>query len=213
MARLDGGEDGARARPQPVRHGEGGVARRADQLGAAQHGLGGDLELFEDELVVPADDDDVRARRERRPVDDPVARVRDVIDERLRADHERRAAPVALGEPELQRRADAEDVAERRLEAEPPELANERLGGDTDVIGEEQDRLTRFTQGGDGVDRAGDGFAADPDGSVQVEQHLVIRTDGWGKAHAPGIILARRVTPPRGPDRHPRAARRRLRLR
>ena len=59
---LDRRQHGAGARPRAVGHREVGVAGGADQLGAADHGLGGELDLLVDEVVVAADDDDVGAR-------------------------------------------------------------------------------------------------------------------------------------------------------
>ena len=51
--------------------------------------------------------------------------------------------PGALGQGELHGGADAEDLRQRRLEAEPPELADEPLRRVAHVVGEEQDRLSR----------------------------------------------------------------------
>ena len=77
------------------------------------------------------------------PVDDPQAGLGDVVDQRLGADDVgRAAAAAALGEHELDRGADAEDLRQRRLEPEPPELADETLGWVTDVVGEEQQGLS-----------------------------------------------------------------------
>ena len=111
--------------------GNDGVAVGPDQLGAAQHRLRGGAQLAVVEVVVAADDDDVRARRELRVVDDPQAGVGHVVDERLRADHERRAAAAAaaLGEHVLDGRADGDDLVDRRADAEAPQLAHELLGG------------------------------------------------------------------------------------
>ena len=84
----------------------------------------------------------------------------------------------------------------------------------TDVVGEEQDRLARFAQGGDGVDRARERVVADPDGSRRGRAGRGRRDGRRGRAARGGrIILARRATTPRRPHRLPRAARRRLRLR
>ena len=120
-----------------VLHRERAVARGADQLRAAQHRLGRDPQLVVVEVLVRADDHDVGAGGERRAVEDPQPGFGDVVDQRLRADHVRRAAPAA-GEQELERGADRHDLGERGLEAEPPQLAHEVLGGVTDVVGEEQ---------------------------------------------------------------------------
>ena len=109
-------------------------------------------------------------------------------------------AAVALREPELQRGAHAQDLVERGLEAELPELAHEPLGWAAHVVGEKEDRLARFAQGGDGVDRAGERVFADPDAAVEVEQHVVVRTDAGGDRHAPHYPC-RRATTPRRPHR------------
>ena len=113
---------GARAGPQAVGVGERRVAVGADQEGAAQRGLRRLAQLVVVELRVERDDDDVGAAGERRAVDDPQAGRLDVAVQRGRADDERRAAGEALGEDELQRAADRDDLLQRGLEAQAPEL-------------------------------------------------------------------------------------------
>ncbi len=136
-----------------------------------------------------ADDDDVGAAGEAGVVDDAHAGVRDVVDERLRADHVGRAAAVALREPELQRAADAQDLVERGLEAEPPELAHEPLGGLADVVGKEQHGLAGLAERRDGVDGAFKGVVADPYAAVEVEQKMVIGTNPGRERHSRALSL------------------------
>ena len=68
-----------------------------------------------------------------------------------------------------------------------------------------------LAQRGDGVDGAGHRLVADPQAAVEVEQDVVVATEGGGDRHARRIILARRATSPRRPHRLPRPAARRLR--
>ena len=107
----------------------------------------------------------------------------DVVDERLRADHVRGAA-AAAGEQVLDGRADGHDLAQRRLEAEPPQLAHELLGCVADVVGEEGDRLAGLAQRRDGLRRALERLVADPQAAVEVEQDLVVAGDPRGERHA-----------------------------
>ena len=107
----------------------------------------------------------------------------DVVDERLRADDVRGAA-VALAEQVLDRRADGHDLAQRGLEAEPPQLADELLGCVADVVGEEGDRLAGVAQRRDGLRRALERLVADPEAAVEVEQDLVVAGDPGGERHA-----------------------------
>ena len=194
--RLDGGEQRARGRPRAVGHRERGVAGDADQLGAAQHGLGGGAQLAVVEVLVATDDDDIGAARELRVVDDPQPGVGDVVDERLGADHERGAAAGALGEDELERRAGGDHLVERGLEAEAPELAHELLGGVTGVVGEEGDALAGLAQRVDGLRRAIGRLVADPQAAVEVEEDVVVAAGGGGERHAPVIIIAADVQAP-----------------
>ena len=105
-----------------------------------------------------------------------------MVDQRARADHERGAA-AALRQRVLDRCARRQHLVGGGLEAEPPQLAHELLGGVTDVVGKERHRRARGAQRRDRLGRALDGFVAHPQAPVEVEQHLLVGPHGGGNAH------------------------------
>ena len=107
-----------------------------------------------------------------------------MVDQRLRADHERRPA-LAPRELELERGAGGDHLGQRGVEAEPPQLAHELLRCVADVVGEEQHRGARVAQRGDRVDGAVARLVADPHAPVEVEQYVVVAADAWRDGHAP----------------------------
>ena len=100
--------------------------------------------------------------------------VGDVVDERLRADHERRAAAARSASRNWSAAPTVTTSLERRLEPEPPELADELLRRVADVVGEEGDPLARLAQRRDRLGRAVERLVADPEAAVEVEQHVVV---------------------------------------
>ena len=136
--------------------GIGKVASRvgADQLGAAQHRLRGHAQLVVVEVVVAADDDHVGAGGELRAVDDPHPGVGDVVDQRARADDERRAA--ARARPAGTARAAPAVTTSSSAARNPsrPQLAHELLGAWRASLVRKSDVLARLAQRGDGLRRA-----------------------------------------------------------
>ena len=120
-----------------------------------------------------------------------------MVDQRARADHERRAAVLlAPGERELQRGPGGDDLGERGLEAEPPQLAHELLGRVVGVVGQEDDPLVRLAQGGQRRRRAVRGLVADPQTPVEIDQEMVVATGDGGERHAGLIIIGPDVQAP-----------------
>ena len=95
------------------------------------------------------------------------------------------AAPAveALGEQELQRAAGRDDLLERGLEAQAPELAHVLLGRSCGVVRDERDVLARRAQGRDRRDRASVGSSPTPDAAVEIEQDVVVAGDERGDLH------------------------------
>ena len=126
-----------------------------------------------------------------------------------RPDDEGRAAVEALGEDELQRAADRDDLLERGLEAQAPELSHVLLGGELRVVRDERDALAGGAQGRDGVDGAGRRRVAEPDAAVEVEQDVVVAGDEGAERHGaksdrwPGADVAPRRHGARSSRRSP----------
>ena len=182
--RLDRGQHGARARPRAVGHRERRVAPDADQLGAAQHGLGGDPQLAVVEVVVPADDHDVRARGELGVVDDPQPGVGDVVDQRRGADDERRAA---LRRPASTYCSAAPQVTTSSTHAWKPSRHSLRTNSSGACAASLVRKAIRFpAPAGRRPRRPRRRRAvADPQAAVEVEQHVVVARDGGGQGHGP----------------------------
>ena len=174
---------------EAVGHREVRVAGGADQLGAAEHGLGGDLELVEDEVVVAGDDDDVGAGRERGVVDDAQAGVGDVVDERLGADDVGGAARSA-------RRARtgraAPTLSTSSSEAWKPRRQSLRTnpsgGWRTSLVRNRTD-LPASRSAATASTAPGSALVADPEAAVEVEQDVVVRTEAWAERHAAALSL------------------------
>ena len=144
-----------------------------DERRAPQDGLDRAAQLAVVEVVVRGDDDDVRAGREVRAVEDPQAGVEDVAVDGGRAD-DVRGPVIGLGEDELQRAADRHDLLARRLEAEAPQLADVLVVAVAAVVRDEGDALVRLAQRRDRLLRAGRRLVADPDAAVEVEEDVVV---------------------------------------
>ena len=86
--------------------------------------------------------------------------------------------------------AGGDDLLERGLEAQPPQLAHELLGRVARVVGEEDDPLARLAQGGERLRGALGGLLADPQAAVEVEQEVVVATGDGGERHAASLSSA-----------------------
>jgi hypothetical protein len=100
-----------------------------------------------------------------------------VAVERLGPDHEGGAAAARVRQQVLHGGAGGDHVRERRLHADPPQLAHVVLERVARVVRHERDALVVLAQGRDRVDRAGDRFGAEPDAAVEVEDDLVVARD------------------------------------
>ena len=128
---------------------------------------------------------------ERRAVDDPQAGLGDVVDQRLRADDVRRAAAAALGQRGTARAAPT--LSTSSSDAWKPSRHSLRTNSSgawrTSLVRNRTD-LPASRSAVDGVRRARAGVVADPQAAVEVEQDVVVGTDGGGERHAARIILA-----------------------
>src|ERR1700710_736482 len=96
--------------------------------------------------------------------------------------------PMTTAEAPGERPADRDDLLERGLEAQPPELLHVLLGRELRVVGDEGDALAGAAQGRDGVDRARRRHLAEPDAAVEVEQDVVIAGDEGAERHACSLM-------------------------
>ena len=188
---LDRREHRAAARPRAVGHREGGVAREADQRGAAQHGLGRGAQLGVVEALVVGDHDDVGARRELRVVDDPQAggrrRGRPAPASRSRTPRRRRSARRA------RTAAAAPAVTTSASEAWKPRrhsLRTNSSGRAAGVVGHEHDPLAGLAQRRERLGRAVGGLVADPQTPVEIDQEMVVTTGDGGERHAASLSSA-----------------------
>ena len=160
------------------------VAPPRDQLGAGEHCARGGQHLRVVEVAVGDGDDHIGGLRVRGVVHDVVTGVGDVAEDRWTTDHEDAGARLTLRQHVLDRRADTDDLLDRRRAADRPQLLDVLLRGVPAVVGYERQPPAARTDRGDGLGRAGRGDAADPDGAVQVEDHLVVGLEQRGELHA-----------------------------
>ena len=123
----------------------------------------------------------------------------DVPKERLRADHERRAAGARLGQQVLHRAADGDHVAQRGADADLPQPRHVVLGRAARVVGRVDHVLARLAQRRDGLDGARRGLVADPHAAVEIEDELVVALRDRGERHV--ASLRRRAQASRSPAR------------
>src|SRR5918992_414846 len=103
--------------------------------------------------------------------------------EGLRPDRERCSPTPRLGEEVLHGAAHGDNVGERGLDTEAPELRDVLLAGAARVVGRERHALTAFPKGGDRLHGARGRLLSDPDAPVEVEYELVVALGEEGQAH------------------------------
>ena len=151
---LERRHDRAGARSDSVAVGIGAIPAGSDHLGTGDHGLGGNTQLIEPELVVAGDDHDFRLGLGIGAVDDALPGIGDVTEDRLRSDHVGGRSGPALGQEMLDRGAYGHNFLERGPQSERPQLAHIVLGGAPSIVGEEHQPLAGRADLGDRVGRA-----------------------------------------------------------